>query len=216
MNGVARLGDALHRRLFGLMAAMPGRASSDLLRRYFEWFHRRPDPWGHAVLDYERQKYRSTLERVPPGAYRRVLDAGCSEGTFTVRLAEAYPDAEVVGVDISERAVHRARRRAVGSPHRGLSFQALDLVTEGPAGRFDLIFCAETLYYLGRGERSRAASRRLAALLEAGGLLVLVHPWPEARALYQTLDADPALRRLVEHVEPHPQRPYAVSIYERG
>ncbi len=214
MNGVARIGDALHRRLFGLMAAMPGRASTDLLRRYFEWFHRRPDPWGHAVLDYERQKYQNTLDQVPPGAYRRILDAGCSEGTFTMLVADAYPDAEVVGVDISERALRRARRSAASTDRRP-SFVALDLVTEGPNGRFDLIFCAETLYYLGRGERSRAASRRLAALLEPGGMLVLVHPWPEGRALYQTLDADPELSRSSEHIEPDSERPYAVTIYRR-
>ena len=213
MKAVARIGDALHRRLFGLMAAMPGRASSDLLRRYFDWFHRRADPWGHAVLDYERQKYRTTLDQVPPGAYRRILDAGCSEGTFTMLVADAYPDAEVVGVDISERAVRRAKRKAStgGRPR----FVTLDLVTEGPACRFDLVFCAETLYYLGLGERSRAASRRLAGLLEPGGLLVLVHPWPEARALYQTLDSDPRLITAAEHVVADPQRPYAVSIYRR-
>jgi hypothetical protein len=44
---------------------------------------------------------------------------------------------------------------------------------------------------------------------------VLVHPWPEARALYQALDADPELTKEAEHVEAHPQRPYAVTIYRR-
>lgn len=208
-----RIGDALHRRLFGMMSALPGRASTGLLRGYFEWFHRRPDPWGHAVLDYEQRKYAATLDAVPPGDYRRILDVGCSEGTFTAQLAGRYPAAEIVGVDISARALERARRRLAAAGDAAVRFDVLDIVTHSPAGRFDLVFCAETLYYLGRGERSRLAAHRLGALLEPAGLLVLVHPWPEARALYAELDTHPALTRHTEEVVDDPTRPFAVTTY---
>lgn len=210
-----KIGDVLHRRLFGIMSALPGGASTGVLRGYFDWFHRRPDPWGHAVLDYEQRKYAATLAAVPPGHYRRILDVGCSEGTFAALLAETYPAAEIVGVDISARALERARGRVAAAGGRTTRFLALDIVTDSPPGRFDLVFCAETLYYLGRRERSRLAAQRLGALLEPGGRLVLVHPWPEARALYMDLDTDPTLACHAEHVVDDPTRPYAVTTYRR-
>lgn len=48
----------------------------------------------------------------PRDSYRRILDMGCSTGHFTIALAEAYPEAEIVGVDLSPRNLEHARRQA--------------------------------------------------------------------------------------------------------
>ncbi|MFB9968444.1 class I SAM-dependent methyltransferase [Sinosporangium siamense] len=185
------------------------------MRRYFNWWHRTPDPWHLSVSPYERDKYHATLRQVPERSYSRILDAGCSEGTFTHLAAGAHPGAETIGIDISERALARARAaRPVGDG--GPRFIAGDLLNPPDLGRFDLVFCAETLYYLGRDDRLRLASRRLRDLLAPGGVLVLVHPWPEAPELYRHLDADAALAKSAEHVENDARRPYSVTVYTRA
>nr|BFE77550.1 hypothetical protein GCM10020093_001510 [Planobispora longispora] len=57
-----------------------------------------------------------------------------------------------------------------------MRFLEADLLSHHPGHRFDLVFCAETLYYLGRDDRLRRASARLSDLLDPTGLLVVVHP----------------------------------------
>lgn len=201
--------DRGHRTLFAVLSLLGVRGQERLLHRYFDWWHRRPDPWGLAVDDYEQFKYATTLRQLPARRYRRILDVGCSEGTFTHRLATAYPHADITGADISERAL--ARARVAGPAPR---FVRLNIVTTPPDGRFDLVFCAELLYYLGRARQLRRACAHLTAAVAPGGLLVLVHPWPEARRFCAYLEADTGLRRVAEHVERGTCRPFAVSVYE--
>lgn len=207
----------LHHGLFALLSLSPLRGHGRLLRRYFDWRHRDPDPWGYATETYEIFKYRRTLELLPAPEFDRILDVGCSEGLFTCQLAETYRSASVVGLDTSERALARARARAEAGPAGSrIRFLTMDLLSERPEGEFDLVVCGETLYYLGRGARLRLASERLRSLLRPQGVLVLVHPWQEARRLYRHLDADPLLKPAGEHVEEFSGRRFAVTLYERA
>ncbi|MDH2430740.1 class I SAM-dependent methyltransferase [Sphaerisporangium sp. TRM90804] len=202
--------EMLHRTFFRTLSLMAPRRQGVLLRGYFDWWHRRPDPWNLGTDDYERYKYLTTLKRTPARPYSRILDVGCSEGVFTRYLADAYPGAEVVGMDISARAIERAR--ALHGARA--SFVQADILGHPPAHRFDLVFCAETLYYIGRGDRLRRASARLGALLRPGGLLVLTHPWPEAERLHGYFDEDSTLSRVDEHVDGTTHRPFAVALYQ--
>ncbi|WP_157383051.1 class I SAM-dependent methyltransferase [Nonomuraea coxensis] len=195
-------------------ALLGRRSQKAVLRRYFDWWHRRPDPWNLTGDAYEQHKYRTTLALLPAARPSRVLEAGCAEGVFTELLAEACPDAGITGIDISGKALERARRRAERFAGR-VRFVHADLLDGSHRLRpgFDLVVCAETLYYVGGGERLRAASRRLVALLAPGGHLVLVHPWPEARRLHRFADAAPELAKVGEHVELDCARPFSVALY---
>ena len=51
-------------------------------------------------------------ETAPPEGVRRVLDLGCGYGVIGLALALAVPGAEVVGVDVNERAVLLANENA--------------------------------------------------------------------------------------------------------
>lgn len=202
--------DAIHRAFFATIASSRLAWHSGALRRYFDWWHRQPDPWSHAVDPEERRKYRVTLDHLSTMQYRRILDVGCSEGVLTRMVSQEYPDGEVLGVDIAARAIRRASR----SSGRNLRFACLDILTQTPPGHFDLVLCSEMLYYFGRGERLRLVTECLRQPVRPGGQLVLVHPWPEARQLYRYLDADPRLRMVGEHVEHGVRRPFAVTRYE--
>lgn len=212
MAGVRNIPEIMHRTLFRTVSLL-GRGQSTVLGRYFDWWHRTPDPWKLATDEYEQYKYRTTLEQLPDRPYRSILDVGCSEGVFTCMLAENYPEARVTGLDISARALERARARGRHLADR-LSFARADLLTPTHTGTHDLVFCAETLYYLGREERLRLAATRLGGFLAPGGLLVAVHPWPEARRLHGPLDSASGMSKLSEHVDEETHRPFAVSIYQ--
>lgn len=78
------------------------------------------------------------IELARPVAPERVLDVGCGCGATTLALADRAPGIEVVGLDISEPMLARARERAAGRP--GVSFVAADAAHARFDAPFDLVF----------------------------------------------------------------------------
>ncbi len=75
----------------------------------------------------------------PTGEYRRILDMGCSFGGLTMALGEVYPDAAVVGIDLSEAALRWAHLTA---EERGIpiAFEQRNATATGfPSESFDLL-----------------------------------------------------------------------------
>jgi SAM-dependent methyltransferase len=112
-------------------------------------------------------------ERFPGFAPRRILDLGCTCGNSTLPYAEAWPDAEVHGIDLSAPALRyaHARARLLGRPvhFRQLSAEATGYETAS----FDLVVSHILLH-----EVSAAALRRIFAechrLLKGGGVMLHV------------------------------------------
>ena len=86
-------------------------------------------------------------------------------------MAEAFPGGRLHGVDISPVAVDRAGELL--ADRDGVNLWVGDIVSDPLDGSYDLIFCTEVLYYLGRDRRSRQVVDRISARLAPGGVLVL-------------------------------------------
>jgi SAM-dependent methyltransferase len=139
------------------------------------------DPWSFATSEYEREKYAHTLASLGAPRFERALEVGCSVGVFTELLAGVTE--ELVAIDVSKRALVRARRRLQG--RRGVRFVPVSFPEDLPEGPWDLIVCSEILYYLDR-EAFAHAEDRLRACLEAGSTVVAVH-WRAATLTYPLL-----------------------------
>jgi SAM-dependent methyltransferase len=152
---------------------------------YFrELYRTNADPWTYAASTYERQKYDATLNALPRARYRSALELGCSVGVFTALLAARCD--ELVAVDVSEDALAQAAQRCRGTPH--VRFAACDLLTDFPAGRFDLVTFCELGFYFGPNDR-RQIRDAIAEALFSGGDLVLVHWTPLVEGHAATADA---------------------------
>lgn len=101
----------------------------------------------------------------------RLLDAGCGTGE-NVLLAAAQ-GAEAMGVDISQRAIARARGKAV---ERGLStrFEVADVLSLGQLGMmFDVVIDSGVFHMFGDEDRARYITS-LASVLRSGGYFYLI------------------------------------------
>lgn len=160
---------------------------------YFERLYRSsPDPWNFESSDYERRKYRRSIEALGDRRFRRALEAGCSIGVFTAMLAPRCD--ELVAVDAAGRAVAAARRRLSGRPNVRVLRRTLP--EEMPEGPFDLIVASEILYYFDR-ELLLETLRRFEESLAPGGALLAVH-WRRRTRTYP-LQGDDVHRLLLEN-----------------
>ena len=111
------------------------------------------------------------LRRVPlpPGA--RILDAGCGTGEGASRLAEAFPGATVLGVDIVDAHLELARRRFPGLASR-LTFEHRSVYQLGlPDGSFDLTVSRHVIHSIPHAEQVLA---ELIRVTRRGGTLHLI------------------------------------------
>ena len=149
-------------------------------RQYRVWVERQ----GTRSLDLEWRmthllwRHRALLRRYSPEG-KRVLDFGCMDGIFTLRLQQL--GGEAVGYDISPAAVAQAKlfRGAAARP-------VFTTVPPGP-GQFDRIYCNEVLEHV---EDDSGLIGELVGYLAPGGSLVGTTPvgeyfWdPDHKRLY--------------------------------
>jgi predicted TPR repeat methyltransferase len=166
-------------------------------REYFEGLYAESnDPWNFETSDYERNKYRRTLEVLDERRCGRALEAGASIGVFTEMLAGRCD--ELLAVDVSERAVAAARERLSDRKH--VMVERRTLPEEMPGGPFDLIVASEILYYYMRDEML-ATLRSFERELARGGVLLAVH-WRRETKTYP-LQGDEVHELLLEHTRLH-------------
>ncbi|HLM32737.1 MAG TPA: SAM-dependent methyltransferase [Gaiellaceae bacterium] len=162
-------------------------------RDYFEnLYARSTDPWGFETSEYERRKYKRTLESLGDRRFRRAFEAGSSIGVFTVMLAPRCD--ELLAVDTSQKAVEIAGERLAEHPR--VRVERRTLPEEMPAGPFDLIVASEVLYYWPQ-EVVLEALRRFEGILAPEGVLVAVH-WRKETRTYP-LQGDEVHELLVRH-----------------
>ncbi len=118
---------------------------------------------------------------------KHVLDLGCGFGWFC-RFAAGEGAASVLGVDVSEKMLERARRETADAR---ITYQRADLERFAPpAGRFDLAYSSLAFHYLAD---LAGLLGRVHAALKPGGVLVcsVEHPLMTAPARQEWLiDAD--------------------------
>jgi ubiquinone/menaquinone biosynthesis C-methylase UbiE len=111
------------------------------------------------------------LRRYPLPEAPRILDAGCGTGEASWRLLEAFPRATLLGIDVLDAHLARAREKAARYGARG-AFESRSIFEPGlPAGSFDLAVCRHVLQAIPHAERAIA---QIVRLVRPGGTIHLV------------------------------------------
>jgi ubiquinone/menaquinone biosynthesis C-methylase UbiE len=100
-----------------------------------------------------------------------VLDVGCGTGEITARLAELYPQAALVGVDLIERHLELAEARCAGLVGRAGFRKADAFALPFADATFDLVVCRHMLQAVPRPHEAMAEMVRV---LRPGGRLHLL------------------------------------------
>lgn len=117
--------------------------------------------------------YNFCTGRKPSRQDIRILDAGCGTGSGTDYLIHLNPEAEIVAMDISEKALEVAKERCnrsgvIAKHKKPVTFHHLKLESASElSGEFDLINCVGVLHHLPEPEKGIQA---LAKKLAPGGL----------------------------------------------
>lgn len=149
-------------------------------RQYRVWVERH----GPRALDLDWRlthllwRHRALLRRYSPEG-KRVLDFGCMDGVFTLRLQQL--GGQAVGYDISPAAIAQAKR------FRGEAARPVFTTMPPGPGQFDRIYCNEVLEHV---EDDRGLIGELVGYLAPGGAVVGTTPvgryfWdPDHKRLY--------------------------------
>jgi ubiquinone/menaquinone biosynthesis C-methylase UbiE len=111
----------------------------------------------------------NTIANQVPNAKTRILDAGCGEGHLIELLHAKYPDNEYFGIDVTEIALKKAKKRC-----RFAELKHMDLSSiKFKDGFFDVLICTEVLEHITDYRRVLSEFRRV---IRKGGFLILTFP----------------------------------------
>jgi ubiquinone/menaquinone biosynthesis C-methylase UbiE len=118
--------------------------------------------WETRIGPHHLRALDLALEGVP--APRRVLDLGTGTGVVALALGERYPEAEVVGIDISPGMIDEARQKLPPELAGRVRFEVGDASALAfPDGAFELVVLSNMIPF----------SAELARVVATGGTLVL-------------------------------------------
>jgi SAM-dependent methyltransferase len=124
----------------------------------------------------------------------RVLDVGCGTGEITARLAETFPRATFIGIDVEEPHLERARERcaAFGSRVRFEAGDALALAFDDET--FDLAVCRHLIQAV--PDAGRVLSEIQRVLRPGGRVHVIAEDYGMLHCFPTELDADDFWQRI--------------------
>jgi len=102
-----------------------------------------------------------------------ILDLGCGSGSTGNELNRSAYE-QYTGVDISEVAIDKARRRTAGAnrPARTHNFVSSDIFSYVPCQKFDCILFRDSIYYIPRARIARMLDR-YSPYLRPGGVFIV-------------------------------------------
>jgi SAM-dependent methyltransferase len=157
------------------------------------------DWYDHPVNSYWRRFSERTLTLLAPRQGARVLDVGCGTGAFSIPAAERVgPRGRVLGVDLADRLLTRAREKAEARRLANVTFECSDFMLLDAAEPFDAVVSVFSVFFVAD---MAAAAQHLWRLVRPGGTLAITI-WgsgvfePAITAFWRSLNATrPELQR---------------------
>ncbi|MEO0455010.1 MAG: class I SAM-dependent methyltransferase [Cyanobacteria bacterium P01_A01_bin.114] len=176
--------------------------------------HARLWPEGDAEGDRRlHQTYHRVLKEKLPTAPKTIVDLGCSVGLDTFPLQAAYPDAQIIGVDLSPYylAVAQYRQHNLSGLPAHFPIQWVHAPAEAtglPADSADLVSACLMFHELPQSA-ARLVINEAARLVKPGGHFALMDMNPQSE-VYAKMP--PYILTLLKSTEPYLDQYFALDI----
>lgn len=140
---------------------------------------------GRDFFAWNRVDWMRRLEARAGRSPQRILDLGCGDGVTEVHLTEAFPQADISGIDVSAESVKVAAERGLSRCDYG-SFDGRCIPF--PDDAFDAVFIAGVLHHITDDENRAEIMREVRRVLRPGTPVYIFeqNPW------------NPVTRRIVD------------------
>lgn len=102
-----------------------------------------------------------------------ILDAGCDTGRDAIYFGAKYPNAKIVGIDISDTAIAEANERLASARLENVTFCKSDIFQVDWINKFDIVYSIEVLEHVKDYKKCIAIFNRV---LKPSGKLVIHVP----------------------------------------
>lgn len=117
---------------------------------------------------YDRERKNRTLNYLDPNKEEIILDAGCGNGKFTLKLSKRCK--KIYGIDITRKSFESSNKKAF----KNVVFKEMNLESiHFKKDYFDKIVCIETLEHT---IHPKKVLKELFRVLKSGGLLIITYP----------------------------------------
>lgn len=130
------------------------------------------DPQIYERFDRERaQPFLDLISRVVVTSPNRVVDLGCGTGSTTALLARRWPEADVLGIDLSTQMLEEAK--AMPAPASNLRFEQMDIAEWMPTAGVEVVVTNAALQWV---PNSLALLQQWCAALDPGAWFAMQVP----------------------------------------
>lgn len=148
---------------------------SNPLNNFYNRYHRKNRKIQKQIISDRNYTYQTItkLSKIFLKSKGAVLDVGCGVGTISLYLASKGHD--VIGIDISSRAIKLAKSSAKQIGFKYLKFENSDVSTlnKFAVKKFDYVICSEVIEHV---KDDKQLLKDIYKLLKPGGVLVLSTP----------------------------------------
>lgn len=149
-------------------------------------------PWGFRYLG----GIEVVLDQLAKAPFSSMIDVGCGDGRFLPEVKRRFPDAKLLGIDYSERAIRLAQ-----ALHPEIEYRTVDLFEQNVGGLFDVATLVEVIEHIPPA-RLPEFVRAVAACVKDGGRAIVTVPHankPLAKKHFQHFTSDSLRAVLAPH-----------------
>lgn len=161
-------------------------------------------------LKFKKERTQPAIDlaaRIQLTAPSRVIDIGCGPGNSTAVLKNRFPNADILGVDVSQNMLERAAH-----DHPDITFRLLDVSKDDWKldGKFDVVFSNACMQWV--PDHRKLLSKMMGLLNDGGNMAVQIpmHTGAPVHSILEEVSGSAAWRERF----PNPRRFYTLTVEE--
>jgi len=184
-------------------------------KTFYDCLYKRSDKIAGIPKD-DNYMYAQVIKELKPYlcSGKSILDLGCNNGNLSLYIANHACD--VIGIDISDKAIDLARRSAKYHEVSNAKFYSLDFVEQWNAKPdFDLVFCSHVIEHV---QDEEAFLEKIQVCIKPGGALLVLAPtiYSSMYRTYKLFTGKFAFDEEVGHIRRYSEKGLSHSLTSAG